>query len=210
MNETEPKAQLNLLLVGGRVCLDFCNTLEYRESDRPIELLANGYDALIRWSQYVNVIDDRQTVALLAVDSDSAPIRAVFEDAIRLREVLYRLFKAVVDRTLPAPADLAALNAAIQQAQAHRELVADEHGGLLWQWRDQDTPDFMLHPLALSAEDLLTADTDELNRLRQCPSCGWLFLDESRNRSRTWCDMRYCGNRAKAKRFHQRQKSGGA
>lgn len=210
MNETEPKAQFNLLLVGGRVCLDFCNTLEYRESDRPIELLANGYDALIRWSQYVNLIDDRQATALLALDSDSAPIRAVFEDAIRLREVLYRLFKAIIDRTLPAQADLATLNAAIQQAQAHRELIADEHGGLMWQWRDHDTPDFMLHPLALSAEDLLTADTDELNRLRQCPGCGWLFFDESRNRSRTWCDMRYCGNRAKAKRFHQRQKSGSA
>jgi predicted RNA-binding Zn ribbon-like protein len=33
-----------------------------------------------------------------------------------------------------------------------------------------------------------------------------LFLDISRNRSRRWCDMRDCGNRAKASRFYKKSK----
>lgn len=39
-------------------------------------------------------------------------------------------------------------------------------------------------------------------RLKRCenPRCGWLFVDRSRNRSRRWCEMATCGNRAKAKR----------
>ncbi len=46
----------------------------------------------------------------------------------------------------------------------------------------------------------------EPDRLKICPNCGWLFLDRSRNRSRTWCDMAVCGNRSKAKRHYRRSR----
>jgi predicted RNA-binding Zn ribbon-like protein len=44
-------------------------------------------------------------------------------------------------------------------------------------------------------------------RLKICPAddCLWAFYDFSRNHSRTWCDMRVCGNRAKARAFRSRQ-----
>ena len=35
------------------------------------------------------------------------------------------------------------------------------------------------------------------------PLCRWVFVDGSRNRSRRWCDMAACGNRAKVAR-HRR------
>ena len=45
-------------------------------------------------------------------------------------------------------------------------------------------------------------------RLKACPAdtCGWAFYDRSRNRSRTWCAMRVCGNRAKARSYRARQR----
>lgn len=46
----------------------------------------------------------------------------------------------------------------------------------------------------------------EPDRLKICPNCEWLFLDRSRNRSRTWCDMAVCGNRTKAKRHYRRNR----
>jgi predicted RNA-binding Zn ribbon-like protein len=60
---------------------------------------------------------------------------------------------------------------------------------------------------ARSALRLLEAGTVE--RLKICGHCGWLFIDRSKNRSRAWCDMAVCGNRAKAKRFYDRQKEKG-
>jgi predicted RNA-binding Zn ribbon-like protein len=44
-------------------------------------------------------------------------------------------------------------------------------------------------------------------RLKVCPAddCLWAFYDFSRNHSRTWCDMRVCGNRAKARTFRIRR-----
>jgi predicted RNA-binding Zn ribbon-like protein len=43
-------------------------------------------------------------------------------------------------------------------------------------------------------------------RMKICGNCGWLFLDRSKNRSRTWCDMAVCGNRVKANRHYHRKK----
>jgi predicted RNA-binding Zn ribbon-like protein len=47
-------------------------------------------------------------------------------------------------------------------------------------------------------------------RLKICPNCEWLFVDKSRNRSRNWCDMNVCGNRAKARLHYQKKRKEGA
>jgi len=43
-------------------------------------------------------------------------------------------------------------------------------------------------------------------RMKICGNCGWLFIDRSKNKSRAWCDMAVCGNRAKAIRHYRRKK----
>lgn len=44
------------------------------------------------------------------------------------------------------------------------------------------------------------------SRLKACrnPGCQWAYYDSSRNRSRAWCSMETCGNRAKARAFRNR------
>jgi predicted RNA-binding Zn ribbon-like protein len=44
-------------------------------------------------------------------------------------------------------------------------------------------------------------------RLKACPAddCHWAYYDFSRNHSRTWCDMKVCGNRAKARAYRRRR-----
>ena len=48
--------------------------------------------------------------------------------------------------------------------------------------------------------------TEAWSRLKACrwDACRWAFADESRNRSRAWCSMEACGNRAKARAFRAR------
>jgi len=43
-------------------------------------------------------------------------------------------------------------------------------------------------------------------RMKACPwhTCHFAFYDHSRNRSRTWCSMAVCGNRAKAQTYRRR------
>ena len=44
-------------------------------------------------------------------------------------------------------------------------------------------------------------------RLKACRRdvCHWIFWDQSRNRSGTWCHMTVCGNRAKTRAYRRRR-----
>ena len=63
-----------------------------------------------------------------------------------------------------------------------------------------------LFALAAMSAVTIVADPRERSRMKTCPgeSCGWMFIDETKNSRRTWCLMETCGNRAKAARHYQR------
>jgi predicted RNA-binding Zn ribbon-like protein len=46
------------------------------------------------------------------------------------------------------------------------------------------------------------------SRVKACQNdtCRWLFVDGSRNRSRTWCTMAICGSRMKSRAYRARQR----
>jgi predicted RNA-binding Zn ribbon-like protein len=87
--------------------------------------------------------------------------------------------------------------------QSHSKLEQLDTGIALG-WEESDALDVMLWPITRSAVELLTSD--ELDRVKQCGRCDWLFLDKSRNRSRRWCSMDACGNRIKMARRYKREK----
>jgi predicted RNA-binding Zn ribbon-like protein len=203
MSETGSRAGM-ANLVGGRLCLDFANTADWHASGHPEEWLTS-YADLVAWGRHVGVLSPHQ-VRLLEGEALGRPTEAaaVLRRAIALREAIYRLFTAVALGQGVDAADLAALNQALSDALA-RARVVPAGAGFAWDW---DGPagalDRVLWPVARSAAELLTSD--ERARVRQCAGdpCGWLFLDTSKNRSRRWCTMDSCGNRAKARRHYAR------
>ena len=62
--------------------------------------------------------------------------------------------------------------------------------------------------LALAWSDLVTSG--DAARLKRCAehTCGWVFWDTSKNRSRRWCSMRVCGNRNKSRSYASRRRAG--
>ncbi len=203
MNEIQSKAA-RLQLVGGALCLDFTNTAGNLKSDHPSEHLLS-YADLVAWSRHAGIIGDRVAQRLLrmaALRSDEA--NQVLERAIALRHALYRLFRSASTGSAPRAADMELLNRSLSDAMAHARLVAAS-GSFEWDWKhSEDALDQMLAPIARSAADLLTST--DLARVNECDgdTCGWLFMDQSKNHSRRWCAMNDCGNRAKARRHYKR------
>jgi predicted RNA-binding Zn ribbon-like protein len=192
-----------LALLGGRLCLDFCNTIERRTEPHDF-LVKDQYAAFVYWCEDTALIRhnlaERYTAWHAANPNDA---QRLFEDAIDLRESIYQVGLAVIQGQPVPELALAVVNKWTQQAAAARQLhVLD--GKFIWQWIDDSAPERPLWEIALSASQVFLED--DLTRLRQCPGCGWLFYDQSKNNTRTWCDMRFCGNRSKNKRFHTRQK----
>ena len=196
-----------LLKTRMETCLDLANTLAYRGSD-PSESL-HGFAELLKWGNDTGVIPANRANDLRAW-SDRHPKRAVecFNEAIGLREKIYRVFHAIASGGNPDKADLDLLNRALRAAPS-RVTLGREAGDFGWQVEEsKPSAVSLLAPVLWSAADLLVGP--QLAKLRECSNekCLWLFLDDSKNGTRRWCSMQSCGNRAKAHRHYLRQKGG--
>ena len=173
--------------IGGLPCLDFVNTVDWRASAAPVELLVDGR-AAAQWSALVLGVD-------IEVIDDAA-----VRDLRTLREAVFRLI------TWAGGADdLRALNDALAVG-GPRSQLAVLGDRLTWAGDRLDPGHAVIgRAVARSAADLLV-DTERMDRVKACDGdgCGWLFLDTSRAGTRRWCSMQTCGNRYKARR-HYRQ-----
>jgi len=193
-------------LTGGAVCLDFVNTLDDRFRAEPKELL-NDYMDLARFAEDTGSLGHQQVDRLMTLSMQHRQeAKRALESAIRLREAISDIFYAVV-RQKPVPAaSLIVLNSNMQDALQHLALVPAK-GHFAWTFETR-VDDFFapLWGVARDAADLLASERLELVRACASKTCEWLFLDESKNHRRRWCDMTKCGNRAKVKRFYTRNK----
>jgi predicted RNA-binding Zn ribbon-like protein len=198
-------------LVGGRLCLDFINTVDGRKSDSNSQLLGDKlgeYSDLVEWSRHSGIVTATEAERLIQAGKRNArAAKDVLDRAIALREALYRIFKAIMAGRRPQKADLETVNDELLEARTNERLTHGTHG-FTWEWAGSEAAlDRMLWAIAHSGAEFLT--TGDLSRLRECGAeeCGWLFEDTSKNRSRQWCDMQDCGNLAKVRRYRTRLRS---
>jgi predicted RNA-binding Zn ribbon-like protein len=196
-----------LSLIGGRLSLDFLNTV-----DAHVPLLdekLGTYADLVWWALRVGGVSDSDAAPLFAAaDADPARAAAVLAGARELREALFRVFIAARAGEPADDGDVAVINGALARTLGHQRVARGE-GGFAWTWEevvvDLERP---LWAVVRDAAELLVGG--ELRRVGKCcgDNCDWLYLDTSRNRSRRWCDMQSCGNRAKARRHYHKAKGG--
>jgi predicted RNA-binding Zn ribbon-like protein len=185
------------------LCLDFVNTEGEERNDPPERL--ETLDRFLDWAVRHGVVENDRVESLLdAARAAPGSVEKFLERAREFREAIYRIFSAVAGNAAPNREDLAVLNRELADALPRLSLVQD-NGTFRWELqREGRRLEELLWPVASSAADLLRSRL--LARVKECRSdtCSWMFIDESRNRSRRWCDMSDCGNRAKARRYYQR------
>jgi len=190
----------------GNLCLDFINTLDDRPSTEPKELLKSYYD-LARFCEDTGILTPEQLdffyqrVHLMPDEAEDALRRA-----LNLREALYAIFSAVMNKQIVPQHAMERLNANLHDAALHSRLVQSE-GRLEWRFDDLTSSfNAMLWPIARAAADLLASSDLAMVRACASPTCQWLFLDTSKNHHRRWCSMKQCGNRAKVRRFYAKKR----
>jgi predicted RNA-binding Zn ribbon-like protein len=167
---------------GGALALDVANSVILRHDEtRRID----RFEALGQMESFPKAAAN--FCAERALFGDIIPVHADGRPGfIRLREMIDRYFRA---RVLKEPSNgllaelLAALSETLSRAQSPEGL-------------DAATVHSTLRLIAMPDEE----------RMKICGNCGWLFIDRSKNKSRTWCDMAVCGNRAKANRHYRRKR----
>ena len=172
--------------------IEFVNTLHWDEG-APIELIGDQAD-FAEWLA-------EHSLPGVALDSWLPPLWSLREHARAITEALIR------SQQLPE-ADLDALKRALAEPGGRLVLVDDRDGRLEVAFQATgDDASVVMFQIALSLANFLAVG--ERHRLKLCanPGCGFAFLDTSTNRTRRWCDMRYCGNRRKVRAFRRRHKA---
>lgn len=190
-------------------CIEFLKTVGWRPRDRHDDEL-DTFEGLVRWAERQGVLSGRAVDEVLSLAS-RRPVDAdrALAEARRVRDLIYRILSRTA---LDVPTDAGhvdELNRMLKDAFPLRRL-SNGARGFEWIWTtDPHRLDGLLASVVWSTAELLTAP--EADRLRLCDAddCGWLFIDGSRNRSRRWCDMSDCGNRAKVRAFRARRAPGG-
>jgi predicted RNA-binding Zn ribbon-like protein len=182
--------------IGNHPGLDLLNTEAVDHRGARVELLGSWHD-VVAWAEAAGIVTTARHDAHAAPTGRQA--RSALDWARRLR--------AGARQTLDPEA-----NDPVAGAHTLAEAVADVPVRLVYQPHAQlgtasvatdDPIDKLRLALALAVLDATQLDR---SRVRRCESeqCVLLFYDTSKNRSRRWCDMAACGNRAKAAAHYQR------
>jgi predicted RNA-binding Zn ribbon-like protein len=185
-------------------CLAFVNTLSGRPTASPAERLVS-YDALVSWAKETGILRADEAALLGGrARRRTAEAETVVTRARELRELLHAVLVAAEAERAPAPAVLDCLAEYLAGWYTRGRLVAHD-GTLQWAYAGADDLDRVLWELTRSATRLIASSA--LTRARSCAAgdCGWWFVDDTKNHSRRWCDMKICGNREKARRFRARR-----
>ncbi len=189
---------------GGCACFNFVNTVHSRVEEDSYDYL-NSYDDLIKWMEKVKLLPDGKLKILkrLAAADNKAAEKALVRIK-KQRELLYNFFSPVIHDYKPEDSVVKRINKTLAYSLSALSFNYS-HSELELGWNDS-TIDFY-EPLKIIYKDVFDIITTiPHNRFKECKACGWLFLDKSKNNSRTWCSMQTCGSIEKAKRYYYRKK----
>ena len=196
------------VLVGERLWLDFVNSDDATHARGEARRDAvDTFEGFVSWLSAARVLDDERAAAMLRrAQQQPTGSSAALHEARRLRNVL----RALAERG-DAPHERATqtaiseINRILGRSAGSRRVEPRSDGGFVRNFVTAgDVFAGLMIPIIESAADALVSG--ELQRVRRCadPRCARVFYDGSRNGKRRWCDMKTCGNRAKAARHRKK------
>ena len=189
----QPRPISAIRLDGGRLCIDFVNTIHDRFAPELEDYIATP-DRYLEWAKRSGAITPEEAVGLLPFAGDPARL---MKEVRALRDALYRLLLAKADRA-PLPADALHLQNMWLKSARQSEMLC-ENGALIFHAARADAR-APLKRIALDLVDTFADARASKLKLRLCAnreSCGWLFADTSKNGRRRWCAMETCGTISK-------------
>ncbi len=194
-----------LTIESSSLCCNLVNTVYAWRGENLHEYLQT-YDDVIAWCEKLDLLES-PAMAGLRKSARLHPILAAgaLEKIRKTRQQLYELISAIAaENSQQIAHTLEKIQPQLIEARSHYHLLPGKEGFSMGLTGNVGflTPLWMaLHSLA---ELLLTSDPA---RIKECPKCGWVFLDETRNGSRIWCDPAECGTQDKMRRYNARKKA---
>ncbi len=175
----------------GSLALNFAATVRHRGSQQPRDLLHTP-ESLVKWFKGAGC----NSPAVRPTNPD-------YEEALILREAIYRVVRARILNEKPLVADMDCINT----NAAYRLAVPKvEKNTCRLHWESEHPVRACLAEIARDAV-ILIGDV-ESHRLKMCDNegCRMIYFDNSPVNRRRWCAMSICGNREKIRAYRLRKR----
>jgi predicted RNA-binding Zn ribbon-like protein len=198
------------IFIADSIGLDFLNSIA-TPVDTEIDWISDG-EELLAWLEQAHLVP-AEVLAALRKQAKPAELDRVAAQARNLREWFRTFVTAHKGRPLKAADldDLEPLNRVLESDDMFGQLAPHNRGKtaalefqIARRWR---TPESLLFPIGEAMARLLAEGI--LPNVKACEgaACTLMFADRTRARSRRWCSMGICGNRAKQLAHRHRLKA---
>lgn len=190
-------------IVGSNSALDLVNTVSGWSRD-PEDWVPDITSFLI-WAQMCHLLDAREKdEAARRAEASPAAAERVLASLKELRFALWALTDSLEHRKPAKLGDLSVINEWARRLALSEQVIV-RRNKLDFAF-NRDISVLELPALRVTAAALSFLKNPPAARIKTCPgqNCGWKFLDQSKNKSRRWCDMSVCGNLAKARNYRAR------
>ncbi len=184
-------------LSGGHPVLDFVNSVDDWTVADSQDYLAT-FDDAVRLGVATGLIARSEMGRLERLSAELGSLK-------RLRASLERILRAFLEKRKAPSGDVRVLERGLVEAAQRTQLRQDD-SGLMSRRVGVESAGASLLRLRLVDAAVALLSSSSLGHVKACPTCGWFFLDVSKNQSRVWCSMDTCGARAKARRYYRRSK----
>lgn len=194
-----------LQLDGGCPVFDFTNTISNRNDPDYFDYLTK-YDDFVDWINKIKLLPKGKMDAIAAFSKSHTRKSAdTLRQIIEVREVVFKLFSSLAQQQKADRETVDAFNGFFSEALSNMRVEVG---------RKEVATSFIVSEKTILKEPLYilvkyafdTLSTQSFDRIKECPTCRWLFLDTTKNGKRRWCNMQVCGSNDKARRYYHRKK----
>ena len=198
------------MFIADALGLDFLNSVA-TPVDTPVDWIDDG-EGLLNWLEQARLVP---ADALKNIRAQALPgeLDKVADQARHLREWFRGFVRKHKGHKLTAKslAELEPLNRLLERDESFNKIVAGPKGEAtplqlqnIRRWR---TPEALLSPIGEALAKFVC--TEDFSDVKACegPACTLMFADHTRGRTRRWCIMAVCGNRAKQAAHRERLKA---
>jgi predicted RNA-binding Zn ribbon-like protein len=191
------------LFLAGRLCLDFINTEISVHGER--RDLLSDFGQWMAWHSAAEGPGMAQAKPMAREWAGKARSIDALARAAAFRSELRKMAECIASHKPIPKSAVRAINDILRRGAAYWQLTPVGRGFARQVLRDMHEPADLLVPVAEDAADLLCEG--DRKRVRKCesPACILFFYDTSRSRTRRWCSMDLCGNRAKVAAHYRRR-----
>ena len=193
------------LFLAGEPALDLLNTTPVL-AEGPVDLLESFPD-LAEWMARAGLVSEELVRDLRRRHGPGAEAILVRVKSLResLREIVIALENGA---SMPRKA-VTEVNSALLHGAGHWQLEWNAETKRFQKRMESEADDLeskIIGPIAQSIAGLLTERNPTSIRKCENPACVLHFYDTSKNHSRRWCSMEFCGNRNKVAAHYRRHR----